>query len=292
MKYFILYLLTLFLLSKVEQLSIKKAANLQEIFEQIDQKIKDTNELQKQMKSNNETITNLQNQTFILDSENKRLQKFNSTKSNSTKEEEEDNKKIEEQMELLAQVELEETRKQFDKEIKEIREIPQSENLKELLNLLLSFQVFNEQIKAQTNKKEQFREDLDRKFESIQKKVNEINDIYFNMENKYKNNIENVYSNINSFDKENNHIDNILQSIQREIKEAYIDEEPQDENIVNNTTVLCSSIKKSKYCTMQKECVWCLNNNQCIEGNINGPLNTIKNRKCIKNYLYGIEPIN
>ena len=210
MKYFILYLLTLFLLSKVEQLSIKKAANLQEIFEQIDQKIKDTNELQKQMKSNNETITNLQNQTSILNSENNRLQKFNSTKSNSTKEEEEDNKKIEEQMELLAQVELEETRKQFDKEIKEIREIPQSENLKDLLNLLLSFQVFNEQIKAQTNKKEQFREDLDRKFESIQKKVNEINDIYFNMENKYKNNIENVYSNINSFDKDNNHIDNIL----------------------------------------------------------------------------------
>ena len=50
MKYFILYLLTLFLLSRVQQLTIKKAANLQEIFEQIDQKIKDTNELQKQIK--------------------------------------------------------------------------------------------------------------------------------------------------------------------------------------------------------------------------------------------------
>ena len=222
MKYFILYLLTLFLLSRVQQLTIKKAANLQEIFEQIDQKIKDTNELQKQIKSNNDTITNLQNQTSILDSENKRLQKFNSTKNNSALEE--DNKKIEEQMELLAQVELEETRKQFDKEIKEIREKPQSENLKELLNLFLSFQVFNEQIKVHSNKREQLKEDLDRKYESIQKKVNEINDIYFNMKNKYKNNIENVYSNINSFDKENNHIDNILRSIQKEIKEAYIDE--------------------------------------------------------------------
>ena len=151
MKYFILYLLTLFLLSRVQQLTIKKAANLQEIFEQIDQKIKDTNELQKQIKSNNDTITNLQNQTSILDSENKRLQKFNSTKNNSALEE--DNKKIEEQMELLAQVELEETRKQFDKEIKEIREKPQRENLKELLNLFLSFQVFNEQIKVHSNKR-------------------------------------------------------------------------------------------------------------------------------------------
>ena len=116
MKYFILYLLTLFLLSRVQQLTIKKAANLQEIFEQIDQKIKDTNELQKQIKANNDTITNLQNQTSILDSENKRLQKFNSTKNNS--ELEEDNNQIEEQMELLAQVELDETRKQLDKEIK------------------------------------------------------------------------------------------------------------------------------------------------------------------------------
>ena len=237
MKYFILYLLTLFLLSRVQQLTIKKAANLQEIFEQIDQKIKDTNELQKQIKSNNDTITNLQNQTSILDSENKRLQKFNSTKNNSALEE--DNKKIEEQMELLAQVELEETRKQFDKEIKEIREKPQRENLKELLNLFLSFQVFNEQIKVHSNKREQLKEDLDRKYESIQKKVNEINDIYFNMKNKYKNNIENVYSNINSFDKENNHIDNILRSIQKEIKEAYIDEEQEDTIIESNTTVEC-----------------------------------------------------
>lgn len=290
MKYFILYLLTLFLLSRVQQLTIKKAANLQEIFEQIDHKIKDTNELQKQIKSNNDTITNLQNQTSILDSENKRLQKFNSTKNNSALEE--DNKKIEEQMELLAQVELEETRKQFDKEIKEIREKPQSENLKELLNLFLSFQVFNEQIKVHSNKREQLKEDLDRKYESIQKKVNEINDIYFNMKNKYKNNIENVYSNINSFDKENNHIDNILRSIQKEIKEAYIDEEQEDTIIESNTTVECSTIKKPKYCTIQKNCVWCFNMNKCIEGNINGPLNPINNRKCIKNYLYGIEPIN
>ena len=67
MQFFVIYLIiSCSILSSNLSLKVKKAVNLQEIFEQIDQKIKDINEIKKQMQSNEQTISSLKNQTAII----------------------------------------------------------------------------------------------------------------------------------------------------------------------------------------------------------------------------------
>ena len=258
--------------------------------------IKDINEIKKQMQSNEQTISSLKNQTAILDNENTRLQNVNMTDEQKAKkkEETEENSKLIEEMEQLSELELEEAKKQFEEELKEMKQKPQSENLKELLNLYQSFEVFNEQIKIQTQKKQKISEQLDSKFETIQKKVNEINELYSKMKTKYKEQIDTMYGKIENFERKNNELSKKYVNLEKKIKKTFVNKKIDEQSsfLMNSLTNLpesCEKAKKGYQCAKLSQCVWCLDNKKCVEGDINGPKNK-ENKKCIRNYLYKVEP--